>query len=196
MQSHLYSFLRACAERSGLQPHLRFGHTVHEAHWDEGRQRWHLETSEGPFTANVFVCAVGGLSEPAIPRLPGLEKFQGKTMHSARWDHAYPLAGRKVAVIGTGASAIQFVPEIQPKVGQLVLFQRTPRGSFRAGTAPSARGCGGCTSGCRECSASPGFTFTFRHRVERFNPSEYVSLPRHANPAVENPARREEALHA
>ncbi len=125
-QGEILAYLRDCADRFGIRPHVRFQHAVREARWDEARQRWHIETSEGAYTADVFISAVGGLSEPAIPDLPGLERFQGKVMHSARWDHGYALAGRRVAVIGTGASAIQFVPAIQPQVGRLLLFQRTP----------------------------------------------------------------------
>ncbi|MFN7134671.1 MAG: flavin-containing monooxygenase, partial [Myxococcales bacterium] len=147
VESHLYSFsfapnptwsrayspareirayLRGCAERFGILPHVRFGHEVKDAVWEEDRRRWRFETSQGVFTADVFIAGVGGLSEPSIPKLPGLETFRGKVMHSARWDHGYALEGRRVAVVGTGASAIQFVPAIQPKVGRLFLFQRTP----------------------------------------------------------------------
>lgn len=125
-QPEIHAYLRDCADRFGIRPHIRFGHTVTDARWEDEQQRWRIETTEGRFTADVFISAVGGLSEPAIPQLPGLETFKGKTMHSARWDHSYALEGRKVAVIGTGASAIQFVPRIQPQVGKLFLFQRTP----------------------------------------------------------------------
>jgi cation diffusion facilitator CzcD-associated flavoprotein CzcO len=125
-RGEIHAYLRDCADRFGIRPHVRFQHAVQEARWDDVQQRWHLQTSEGPYTADVFISAVGGLSEPAIPNLPGLERFQGKVMHSARWDSGYALTGRRVAVIGTGASAIQFVPAIQPQVGRLLLFQRTP----------------------------------------------------------------------
>jgi cation diffusion facilitator CzcD-associated flavoprotein CzcO len=125
-QAEIHAYLRDCVERFGLRPHLRFGHTVQDASWDDDQQHWRIETSRGVFTADVFICGVGALSEPSIPSLPGLERFEGKVMHSARWDHGYALDGRKVAVIGTGASAVQFIPEIQPKVGRLFLFQRTP----------------------------------------------------------------------
>lgn len=125
-QGEIHAYLRDCADRYGIRPHLRLGHAIQDARWEDGPQRWRIETSQGPYTADVFVFAMGGLSEPAIPRLPGLERFQGKVMHSARWDSTYELTGRRVAVVGTGASAIQFVPAIQPKVGRLVLFQRTP----------------------------------------------------------------------
>lgn len=147
VESHLYSFsfapnpdwshryarwneiqryLRDCAENRGVLPHIRFGHEIRRATWSDDAQHWVLETNQGTFTANVFVAATGALSEPSTPKIPGIETFQGKTFHSARWDHTYDLNGKKVAVIGTGASAIQIVPAIQPKVAKLSLFQRTP----------------------------------------------------------------------
>ncbi|WP_426750427.1 flavin-containing monooxygenase [Myxococcus sp. Y35] len=125
-QPEIQAYLRACADRFGLAPHLRFGHALVEAAWDERAQRWRLQTSAGRYTADMLITAVGGLSEPAVPDLPGLASFQGKVMHSARWDADYALAGKRVAVIGTGASAIQVVPSIQPQVQRLLLFQRTP----------------------------------------------------------------------
>ena len=97
-----------------------------DASWDEEAQRWRLETSRGAFTARVLVAGMGALSEPSIPELPGVETFEGPAFHTARWDHDADLAGKRVAVIGTGASAIQFVPRIQPHVGTLNVFQRTP----------------------------------------------------------------------
>ncbi len=122
----IHAYLRQCAERFNVTPHLRYEIEIREAAWNEDAQHWHLETSRGALTADVFIAAVGGLSEPAIPSLPGLETFAGKTFHSARWDHDYDLTGKHVAVIGTGASAIQFIPRIQPRVGKLHVFQRTP----------------------------------------------------------------------
>ena len=124
--AEIQAYLRHCAERFGILPHVRFEHEIREAAWDEDAQRWNLETSQGAFTADVLVGAVGALSAPAIPDLPGLSTFTGKMFHSARWDHTHDLAGKRVAVIGTGASSIQIVPNIQPKVGKLKLFQRTP----------------------------------------------------------------------
>jgi cation diffusion facilitator CzcD-associated flavoprotein CzcO len=123
--SEIHAYLRACAERFGILPHLRFDHEIRNATWDVDAQRWRVETSQGLITADFFVAAVGGLSDPSIPSLPGLDTFAGKTFHSARWDHGHDLAGKRVAVIGTGASAIQFVPAIQPKVDALKVFQRT-----------------------------------------------------------------------
>jgi len=105
--------------------HIRFGHELLDAAWDEDTQRWRIETSRGELTAQVLVLGTGPLSAPSIPDLPGLERFEGTTFHSATWDHDHDLEGERVAVIGTGASAIQFVPQIQPRVGRLHLFQRT-----------------------------------------------------------------------
>jgi cation diffusion facilitator CzcD-associated flavoprotein CzcO len=125
-QGEIFAYLRRCADEYGLRPHLYFRHELTSAAWDDARQRWQIETSAGPYTADVLIGGMGAFSEPSIPRIPGLSTFEGKVFHSARWDHAHALDGRSVAVIGTGASAIQFVPEIQPKVKRLSLFQRTP----------------------------------------------------------------------
>ncbi len=125
-QAEIWEYLRGCVDRFGIAPHLRLGHELLDVSWQETERRWRIETSRGVYTADVFVAAVGALSEPAIPKLPGMETFRGMNFHSARWNHDHDLTGRKVAVIGTGASAIQFVPHIQPKVDKLHLFQRTP----------------------------------------------------------------------
>ncbi|HEX8688277.1 MAG TPA: NAD(P)/FAD-dependent oxidoreductase, partial [Pyrinomonadaceae bacterium] len=125
-QPEIWDYLRRCARDFRLLPHLRFRHEVREAAWDEAARLWRLETSQGTYTASVLVMASGALSEPHVPALHGFESFRGKSFHSARWDHSYDLRGKRVAVIGTGASAVQFVPEIQPLVSRLHLFQRTP----------------------------------------------------------------------
>jgi len=126
LQAEIWDYLRQCADRYGLGPHLRHGHEVRSAIWDEAAARWRIETSAGSFSADVLVAAVGPLSEPSIPAIPGLDAFPGPHFHSAAWDHEVDLAGKRVAVIGTGASAIQLVPRIQPEVARLHLFQRTP----------------------------------------------------------------------
>jgi cation diffusion facilitator CzcD-associated flavoprotein CzcO len=105
--------------------HVRFGHELLDAGWDDDAQRWRLQTSRGDLTAQALVLGTGPLSAPSIPDLPGLERFEGATFHSATWDHDHDLDGERVAVIGTGASAIQFVPQIAPRVGRRHLFQRT-----------------------------------------------------------------------
>ena len=109
----------------GLRPHIWNNVEMEAASWDEDEQRWLLETSAGKLTADVLVSGMGPLTEPRLPDVPGLERFEGKIMHSARWDHDYELTGKRVASIGTGASAIQYVPAIQRQVEQLYVFQRT-----------------------------------------------------------------------
>jgi cation diffusion facilitator CzcD-associated flavoprotein CzcO len=125
-QGEILAYLERTAEEHGVVPHLRLGHEVREAAWDGDAGHWVVETSHGRFTADVLVNAGGALSEPKAPDIPGLDRFAGTTFHSARWDHDHDLSGERVAVIGTGASAIQFVPAIQPVVGRMTVFQRTP----------------------------------------------------------------------
>jgi cation diffusion facilitator CzcD-associated flavoprotein CzcO len=125
-QQEIWDYMRGVVERKGIAPHLRFGTEVLSMRWLPERECWEAETSAGTFTADIAISAVGALADPAIPELPGLENFAGKVFHSARWDHDHDLHERDVAVVGTGASAIQFVPEIQPDVRHLHLFQRTP----------------------------------------------------------------------
>jgi cation diffusion facilitator CzcD-associated flavoprotein CzcO len=125
-QGEILAYLRRCAADSGVLPSIQFGEELLDARWDEAARRWDVTTSGGRWTADVLVLGNGPLSEPAVPELPGLETFAGARFHSAAWDHGHDLAGERVAVIGTGASAIQLVPEIQPVVGRLHLFQRTP----------------------------------------------------------------------
>ncbi|HEX4735105.1 MAG TPA: NAD(P)/FAD-dependent oxidoreductase [Thermoleophilaceae bacterium] len=125
-QPEIYAYIRGVAEEQGLMPHIRFGIEVEQADWDDAAQRWQLKTSGGDLTANAIASAAGPLSEPSIPDIPGLRDFKGAIFHSATWNHDHDLAGERVAVVGTGASAIQFVPQIQPQVAKLHLFQRTP----------------------------------------------------------------------
>ena len=125
-QPEILAYLRDVAARFGVLPHVRFETELQLAEWDESQGRWLIETSQGALSADVLITAQGPLSEPLVPELPGLDSFGGTIFHSARWDHDHDLAGERVAVIGTGASAIQFVPKIQPEVGQMHVFQRTP----------------------------------------------------------------------
>lgn len=126
-QPEILAYLQQCADRFGIRPHIRLGTPVQAAQWDAARGIWQLQTGSGAtLTARVLVSGIGGLSRPAIPELPGMETFRGRSFHSQQWDHDYDLRDKRVAVIGTGASAIQFVPQIAPQVGRLVVFQRTP----------------------------------------------------------------------
>jgi cation diffusion facilitator CzcD-associated flavoprotein CzcO len=125
-QPEIWRYLEDVTDRYGLRRHLVFGAEVIRADWEPGAARWRLRTSRGEITADVLICASGPLSEPSLPDVPGLAEFPGEVFHSARWNHDLDLAGKRVAVVGTGASSIQIVPEIQPVVQRLVLFQRTP----------------------------------------------------------------------
>ncbi|MFF5427476.1 MULTISPECIES: flavin-containing monooxygenase [unclassified Streptomyces] len=125
-QRHIRAYLEHVADTFGLRPHIRLNHEMLRMEWDAEALRWEIETSAGRLSADVVVSAAGPLSDPQIPDIPGLADFPGKVFHSARWDHDYDLRGKRVAMIGTGASAIQIVPEIQREVGRLTLFQRTP----------------------------------------------------------------------
>jgi cation diffusion facilitator CzcD-associated flavoprotein CzcO len=125
-QPELRDYLRRTAERFGVDERIRCDTKVTAATWDEAATRWTLETTDGTYTADIVVAAPGPLSEPSIPDLPGLEGFAGTVFHTATWNHDHDLTGRKVAFVGTGASAIQAVPEIQPIVDRMTVFQRTP----------------------------------------------------------------------
>ncbi|MGX6741800.1 flavin-containing monooxygenase [Streptomyces xantholiticus] len=125
-QEHIRAYLEHVTDTFRLRPHLRLKHEVLMMRWDTEALRWEIETSRGTLTANVVVSATGPLSDPKTPDVPGLADFPGKVFHSARWDHDYDLRGKRVAMIGTGASAIQIVPSIQPEVSRLTLFQHTP----------------------------------------------------------------------
>ncbi|MEU4111190.1 NAD(P)/FAD-dependent oxidoreductase [Streptomyces sp. NPDC027717] len=125
-QEHIQAYLERVADDFGLRPHLRFDSEVKLMTWDAENLRWNIETASGSLTADVVVSATGPLSDPKIPAVPGLDSFPGRVFHSARWDHDYDLRGKRVAMVGTGASAIQIVPSIQPEVRSLTVFQRTP----------------------------------------------------------------------
>jgi cation diffusion facilitator CzcD-associated flavoprotein CzcO len=124
-QPEIWAYLRRVAQDQGVIPHVRYRTELESAAWDETRRRWRLKTTRGEVSARVLVSAAGPLSEPSMPRLPGLESFEGAVFHSATWNHEHDLSGERVAVVGTGASSIQFLPRIQPLVAKLHLFQRT-----------------------------------------------------------------------
>jgi cation diffusion facilitator CzcD-associated flavoprotein CzcO len=124
-QAEILDYLRDCSARYELGPHLRFGCALEDASWDEQQHRWQLRTSQGQLSADLLIAGMGALSEPSIPDLRGRDSFEGRSFHSACWEDDAPLDGARVAVVGTGASAIQIVPNIQARVGHLKLFQRT-----------------------------------------------------------------------
>ncbi|GAB2655102.1 flavin-containing monooxygenase [Nocardia goodfellowii] len=125
-QADIHEYMRGVAEKHDLHRFIRFGTEVADAEFDERTGQWTVTTSDGTrLTADVFVPAVGQLSRPALPNLPGIDTFTGAAFHSAQWDHSVDLTGKRVACIGTGASAIQYIPRIQPEVAHLTLFQRS-----------------------------------------------------------------------
>ena len=126
-QQEIHDYLRRCVERYGLAPHIRLNTRFCEAVWDESESAWNVTVADGlRFRSRVLVSGMGALHVPRYPDLKGLARFKGPAFHSTTWNHEVDLDGKNVAVIGTGASAIQFVPQIAPRVGKLSLFQRTP----------------------------------------------------------------------
>ncbi|MGW5455027.1 flavin-containing monooxygenase [Nocardia sp. NPDC003979] len=123
----LKAYAESCVDKYGLRPRIRFGTTVVAADFDAVGDRWVLRTADGAeLTARFVLSATGVLTRPKLPDIPGIETFAGTTVHTARWDHALDLRGKRVAIIGTGASAVQVIPEIAPLVEHLTVFQRTP----------------------------------------------------------------------
>ncbi|EMD23319.1 flavin-containing monooxygenase [Amycolatopsis azurea] len=126
-QPEIWRYMRDVAAKYDLHRFIRFGQEMTGARWDADENRWHVASKSGEeFVAPALVAGVGALHLPQIPKLPGIERFKGRAFHSAQWEHDYDLAGKRVAVVGTGASAIQFVPRIAKDVAELTLFQRTP----------------------------------------------------------------------
>ena len=124
-QPEIQAYLRKVAAKSGTLDRFVFDTTVEDATWDEAAQRWTVSTSGDTWSARTVIVGAGGLSEPRLPEIEGIETFQGALFHSAQWDHDVDLAGKRVAVIGTGASSIQITPELQKVVGHLDVYQRT-----------------------------------------------------------------------
>jgi 4-hydroxyacetophenone monooxygenase len=130
-QEVLREYFSRCATEHGLRSNIRFNTEVEELIYDDAATRWTVRarTKEGErvvLEANAVISAVGQLNRPRLPDIPGRESFQGDAFHSAQWQHQYDLTGKRIAVIGTGASAFQFVPEIAKRAGEVVVFQRTP----------------------------------------------------------------------
>lgn len=126
-QEEIEDYLRYCAGKYDVEKHIHYGVRFTGAEWNEDTHRWHVATADGTeYVGRALVSGVGALHIPHYPEVNGLERFEGRTFHSADWDHDYDLTDKRVAVIGTGASAIQFVPRIAKRVAELNLFQRTP----------------------------------------------------------------------
>lgn len=125
-QAEIFAYIQQCVDKHDLAAQIRCNSEVASAEFDQASGLWLVIGQDGSrYQAQALVSACGQLNQPAYPRIPGLEKFSGESFHSARWNHQYDLSDKRVAVIGTGASAIQFVPQIVPKVRSLSLFQRS-----------------------------------------------------------------------
>jgi cation diffusion facilitator CzcD-associated flavoprotein CzcO len=125
-QPEIWAYLQRCIAEHDIGRHIELDEEVTGASWSDAAQQWTVTTARHRWTSQVLVMASGPLSEPATPDIAGLESFNGPVFHSARWNHTLDLTRQRVAVIGTGASAIQFVPKLQPRVAHLDLYQRTP----------------------------------------------------------------------
>jgi cation diffusion facilitator CzcD-associated flavoprotein CzcO len=125
-QPEIRAYLRRVAAAAQVTGKIRFGQEVTGARWDPAAGVWRIATTDSTLTARFLISAAGPLSDPLTPGIPGLDGYTGTVFHSAAWNHGHDLAGRDVAVIGTGASAIQLVPRIQPLAARLTVFQRTP----------------------------------------------------------------------
>jgi cation diffusion facilitator CzcD-associated flavoprotein CzcO len=122
----IQTYVQGCAQKYGVTRHIRYDARVARSRFDEASDRWSTELETGEvLTSRYLISATGLLSQPKLPEIPGLETFEGVSMHTARWDHDSPLSGKRVAMIGTGASAVQIAPEIAPEVAHLSVFQRT-----------------------------------------------------------------------
>src|SRR3954467_2940883 len=139
-QPEIRAYLRRVVEDFGVAPKVRLNCEVTQASWEDDAQRWVLDTSQGEIRARVLVSGTGPLVEPKLPDFPGLSSFSGPAFHSARWDHSVDLRGQRVASIGTGASAIQYVPAIAPDVAQLYVLQRTPPWVMPHSARPISKG--------------------------------------------------------
>lgn len=122
----LKGYAEKCVKKYGLAKYMRFNTRVEEARFDDAANLWQIKTSSGNLQARWMIHAGGPLSQPSLPNIKGIDGFKGQIMHTSRWDHSIDLAGKQVGIIGTGATAVQVIPEIAPQVEQLTVFQRTP----------------------------------------------------------------------
>ena len=153
-QREIHDYLRRCAEKYSVLPHIRFNTEIESAAFDENAGSWILKTTHGErIDADIFISAMGLFNRFKLPDIPGRDDFTGMQFHSSHWNHDYALDGKTVAVIGTGASAIQFVPEIAEQLKHLSVFQRTPHYIMpkeKRGSSPAERSRFQCSALGRE----------------------------------------------
>lgn len=121
----IWDYLRDCTRKTGLVPHIHFNAGLQKAEWDADTRRWLVDTPQGKWRTQYLITATGVLADPSLPDIPGVQGFTGQTFHSSQWDHSVDLAGKRVGIVGSGASAIQIVPELAKTAGELVVFQRS-----------------------------------------------------------------------
>lgn len=199
----IQAYLVACSHKHGLREKIWLSTALTEARFDEVHHVWHITTSTGrQFSTRMLVTALGALSRPAIPQLPGIERFAGRVFHSSRWDHSLDLQGLRVAVIGTGASAIQFVPHLQARAEQVHVFQRTPAWVLPKGDRPFT------PTELDRMRRIPGYRRLFRWRIywrQEFTGLGFLVAPslmaraqslatRFLKKHIKNPALRERLL--
>lgn len=171
-QREIHDYLRTTAEQYGVDEALRCDVRVLRAWWDRSAGRWRLETTDGDYSSEVLVMATGPWHRPRRPEVPGLAEFPGPVFHTAQWDHTVDLAGRRVAVVGSGASAVQVVPAIQEQAAAVHVFQRTAQWILPKPDFPVPRALGWCLRhlpGAQRVMRSAqfrmqeGFGYVFRH---------------------------------
>lgn len=157
---HLFSYwdeilgyLKGVTDKYGLRRYIEFNSLVDRGYWDDDECRWHVFTADGrEYVAQFLISGAGALHIPSFPEIAGRDEFAGPAFHSAQWDHSIDLTGKRVAIVGTGASAIQIVPEIVGQVAELQLYQRTPPWVVSRAPTKSCR----CRCAGR-CEPSPGY---------------------------------------
>ncbi|UYM06457.1 flavin-containing monooxygenase [Solicola gregarius] len=126
-QDEIWAYIRGCIDKYDLGSHIRYGQQLTSAAWDDDNATWEVLTAQGTsYTARAVIAGFGPLHSPRYPDVEGLDTFEGTTFHSAEWNHDHDLAGKRIAVIGTGASAVQFIPQIRETAAHVDVYQRTP----------------------------------------------------------------------
>ncbi|BCI56139.1 monooxygenase [Mycolicibacterium litorale] len=194
----ILDYIRRVAADEGVDAHVRFGAEMLDARWNTRDHRWTVSTPRGEFTGRYLVAATGHLTDPKLPAINGIDDFDGVIMHSARWDHEVDLAGRRVGVVGSGASAVQIVPAIAPEVAQLVVFQRTPayvvprrdRAFSEAERRQFARDIGSAEDLRRTVFWGGDYQFAARRRVPQYYAEAHANALNHLNAQVSDPELR------
>lgn len=161
LQPELLSYIDETVDKFGVRSKISMHTELIEAAWSEDRRRWVLDTTQGTMVAQHVIFAAGPITEPKTPELPGIDSFAGEIFHSARWNHDVDLTGKRVAVVGTGASAVQFIPEINRTWPTCTSSSALPRGSSHVSTFRSRAWRNGCSVEFRPYSRHFGTFWTW-----------------------------------